>query len=152
MFSEPVNFKDANGAWQPIDSRLMPSSASGFAYENAANSFSVRFANSPAGTFSQFQTTAGRVSLSLLGVDPTALAAAKPPVVAAADGELVYPSVEPGVNLAYRVTATGVKESIVLARSDVPASYSFLLHPASGQQLSAKREPNWTSPVSVDTG
>ncbi len=67
--SEPINFRDAAGGWQPIDSSLVGSTAQGFAFENAANAFSVRFASSPAGTYSEFQSQGtGLVTLSLAGV------------------------------------------------------------------------------------
>jgi YD repeat-containing protein len=146
LYTEPINYKNPSGAWSPIDSRLVASTAAGFAYENAANAFTTRFARSPAGSFSEFETSGGRVSLSLLGVPQTALAAAANAVTAASSGELVYPDVEPGVNLAYHLTAVGVKESIVLKGATAPASYSFLLQPEDGQQLTPKQEADgsWT--------
>jgi YD repeat-containing protein len=139
VYTEPVNYKDHSGAWQPIDSRLVSSNAPGFAYENAANAFAVRFARAASGVFSEFESRGGRVSLSLLGVDQ-GVATAASAVTADAKGEVVYPDVEAGANLAYRLTAVGVKESIVLKDASAPSSYSFLLHPASGQKLTPKHE------------
>lgn len=144
--SEPLNYKDATGTWKPIDSTLVRSSTQGFAWENSANSFVARFAADPTGAYTEFVTPAGGVSISLLGIDQATLAAAPAALTAAARGELVYPSVEPGMNLAYRMTSVGVKESIVLTNADAPASYSFLVHPRAGQQLGAKQggDGGWT--------
>ncbi len=46
------------------------------------------------------------------------------------------------MNLVYRLTTVGLKEAIVLENAQAPSSYSFLLHPASGQQLTAKNQPD----------
>ena len=50
----PINYQDASGALRPIDNRLVAASSAhkgaGFAYENAANDYSVAFAASGGGT------------------------------------------------------------------------------------------------------
>jgi hypothetical protein len=135
LYPDPINYKDTSGSWQPIDSSLVSSSAQGFAYQNAANSFGIQFANDASGDFSQFTTADGPISMSLLGAYPAA--SPTPAVTASTNGEIVYPQVEPNVNLAYRVTPIGVKESLVLLNSSAPSSYSFLLK-TSGQ-LTAKK-------------
>src|SRR5215469_7342157 len=39
----PVNYRAANGVLQPIDSTLVSSSQSGYAYQNRANNFQAQF-------------------------------------------------------------------------------------------------------------
>lgn len=34
VFPGSINYKDASGSWQPIENTLVPSSVSGYAYEN----------------------------------------------------------------------------------------------------------------------
>ncbi len=37
----PVNYQDQRGAWQPIDDTLVPSAASGYAWQNRADGYRV---------------------------------------------------------------------------------------------------------------
>ncbi len=139
VFSGPINYRPQLGSWEPIDSRLVPATAAGFAYANAGNSFTVDFADHAVGGYSQFNAGDGPVSLSLVGLDQAGLSSAPAAVTAPDRGELVYPNVEPGVNLAYLLTPVGLKESIVLKDASARPSYSFQLSPQAGQQLTAKR-------------
>jgi len=139
VHSGPINFRPALGSWQPIDSRLLPEAASGFSHVNGANSFSVQFADHASGDYSEFDSGDGPVSLSLLGVDQSSLAAAPAAVTDSDRGELVYPDVEAGVNLVYQLTPLGVKEAIVLKNASAPPDYSFQLTPKAGQQLTARK-------------
>src|SRR5687767_4390620 len=43
LSSGPVHFKNAQGKWAAIDSRLIPTLDAGYAWQNAANRFRVRF-------------------------------------------------------------------------------------------------------------
>ena len=42
VYRESVNYKDANGQWQPIDDALRPDASSPYRYENAANRYSLK--------------------------------------------------------------------------------------------------------------
>lgn len=138
VYDHPVNYEDASGTWMPIDDRLIASSSPGFAYQNASNAFAVRFADHVAGTFNEFEVGGETYGLSLLG-DQGALAVAPAAEVDSAAGEIVYPAVAVDTNLAYRLTAVGVKEDVVLESAQAPSSYSFLLKTPSGQQLSPRK-------------
>lgn len=39
----PMNYRDASGAWQPIDDTLVADSATGFAWRNTADSYTAEF-------------------------------------------------------------------------------------------------------------
>ena len=43
VYGSPVNYRDSSGEWQPIDDTLVPSAAAGYAYENRADAYKVRF-------------------------------------------------------------------------------------------------------------
>src|SRR5438477_8020156 len=41
--ARPLNYRDGQGHWQPIDSGLASTKVGGYAYQNRANSFQARF-------------------------------------------------------------------------------------------------------------
>jgi RHS repeat-associated protein len=140
VFSDPVNYQDAKGDWQPIDGRLSTATVpAGFAYRNAANSFSVEFADRAAGDFVAFGSDPDSFKLSLIGVDQQALANSPLAQADTEGGELVYPQLPSGVNLVYRMTSVGFKEGVVLMDDTAPSSFSFMLSPTGSRQLTARR-------------
>ncbi|HVD47847.1 MAG TPA: DNRLRE domain-containing protein, partial [Candidatus Limnocylindria bacterium] len=127
----PINYRDANGKWQPIDSVLTASAKSGYAWANRANSFKVNFKDALGQGYLGIDARGKTFTLSLDGA-----ASAK----AAVTGSRVsYPAVLPGVDLRYDVGANGVKETLVLANADVPNHYRFTLSPPSGTTVRAVR-------------
>jgi len=46
VFNAPVNYRDAQGKWQLIDSTLVGTTQGGYAWRNSANSFGVFFKKS----------------------------------------------------------------------------------------------------------
>jgi hypothetical protein len=146
--SEPERYRDAQGKWRAIDSRLVPSwhsiAASGFkanggadgdyAWRNAANSFSAQFRQRLEPNFLRLGRGRSAFLLSLADAAP---------VGAAVDGAaVVYRDVFPDVDLRYDVTATGVKESLVLRSPAAAARFEFVLRSEAGSRLAAQRNPD----------
>jgi hypothetical protein len=71
VYPGSINYQDAKGHWQPIDDTLVPSSASGYAYQNKANSYSSAFPKSLADTPVHFAGPAGFVDVALVGAQGT---------------------------------------------------------------------------------
>lgn len=117
--SSPVNYRDASGAWQPIDTRLVASSDSAYAYENAAGPFKARFKATAGDGFVQFSAAGQSFALGLKGASQSA---------ARAHGNAVdYAGALPGTTVGYRVLSTGIKETMTLADAHGPAKFDYAL-------------------------
>ncbi|WP_157745880.1 golvesin C-terminal-like domain-containing protein [Micromonospora purpureochromogenes] len=115
----PQFYQDAKGTWQPIDSTVSPSKAGGFAAANTTNTFTSRFGDSTT-ALTRFELDGQQVTLGLAGA-PRALK----PVL---NGHTVtYPGIAEGVDLAYDVTATSLKERLVLRAPSAAAAMTFTL-------------------------
>ncbi|GAA0734441.1 hypothetical protein GCM10010199_53540 [Dactylosporangium roseum] len=139
VYKNPVNFKAADGSWQPIDSTLKVGASRRL--ETTANAFKVSFA---AGTAKKVDADGAEV--------PTAGGAAAP-----VDEDLVRMTLGPGAELGYTLRgaslvkasvnrsvasyrnafpnvdleigakASGIKENLVLRSADVPTEYVYPL-------------------------
>jgi RHS repeat-associated protein len=114
----PVNYRDASGDWQPIDTDL---AKSGTRWAEKANSIGASFADT-AGT-----SGLGSLDLGSGRVFAFGLAGASPIVGTAAASTVTYAGVEPGVDLQLSPTVDGVKESVVLHSASAPTTYVFNL-------------------------
>ncbi|MER6591124.1 DNRLRE domain-containing protein [Micromonospora purpureochromogenes] len=115
----PQFYQDAKGTWKPIDTTVSPSKAGGFAAANTTNTFTSRFGDSTT-ALTRFELDGQQVTLGLAGA-PRALK----PVL---NGHTVtYPGIVEGVDLAYDVTATSLKERLVLRAPSAAAAMTFTL-------------------------
>jgi hypothetical protein len=114
----PVNYQKADGAWEPIDTTLVPT---GGGWRNAADSVDVRIADrADAAELARIQLDADHaVSYRLAGAAPAAGQASK--------DEVTYREVLPKVDLTLAARTGGMKETIVLRSPDAPHSYVFPL-------------------------
>lgn len=115
----PVHYRDAKGAWRPIDSTVRPLAHKGFTAAAEKNVFRTYF--SPKAS-SLLRIEQGSASVQL-GADGARTGTPK-----TSGSSVSYAGAYPGADLRYDVGPEGVKESIVLTR--VPAagqSYSFTL-------------------------
>lgn len=137
-YREPKYFQTAgSGSWVPIDSSLVLDERNPGWFRNAANSWSVRFgpvvidAKSASGgvvatgngqtlQFAPHGSSMGRID----------------PVVDAKAGTVVYPSVWRNVDVRYTVTASGVREDLVL---NGPTDGSDFLFDSAGVHLGLDR-------------
>jgi len=104
----PVNYRDGQGRWQPIDTRIAKVDRPGFAWGSLANSFASLFGHS-SDQLLRVEQPGWQVTLGLPG-PVTALT----PIVRG--DTIAYPgALGAGADLVWRVTPQGVKEQIVLA-------------------------------------
>ena len=114
----PVNYRDARGAWQPIDTTVRPSAAvPGYAYADVANTFRSFFGTGAGGLVRFEAPGGGWLSVGLDGGH------AVRPVVAG--NTVTYRGVAPGVGLSYQVTPAGLKESVTLSSPSASAALSY---------------------------
>lgn len=109
--SVPVNYLDENEEWQEIDNTLVPAeggSAEGgeYAFENAANEFSVALPTDPGTTPVKVTRDGAWVSVLMRGVDDGELAVA--------DATATIDEVANAGRVELDVVETGLKETIVL--------------------------------------
>ncbi len=127
----PVNYRDRQGRWQPIDSTLVSAGSSGYAWSNRANAYSVSFKKALAQDYLKIDARGKSFDLSLNGAGAAA--------ATVKGSRISYARPFPGVDLLYDVGATGVKETLVLANPSVPDHYRFTLAIPAGTALKAVR-------------
>jgi RHS repeat-associated protein len=125
-YSRPINFRTRGGAWKPINDRVVPSARAGYAFQNAANSYTAFFPADLGTNPILIKRASGWVSFGLVG-------ARGPPRVSGST--VSYRDALPGVTLRYRVMSDRVVERIVLA-SPRAAAESLRYSVASGDGLS----------------
>jgi hypothetical protein len=111
------NYRDATGAWQPIDDTLVPATTGGFAYQNHANAYPLLLPpslSSPVTVITGTETLAfglvgaqGAVAVTgNVGTDANAL---------------------PGVSVSDAAEPDAMKESLILVGPTAPSAYTFTL-------------------------
>jgi RHS repeat-associated protein len=128
-----VNYQEADGgAWQPIDSSVVPATTSGYAWKNKANRFTARFKNDTEAGFMQLLLGGHTFDFNLLG-------AASGNWANPHGNSLDFPGVFGGVSLEYAFESDAVKETIVLADASVPSRYRFTMSSGDETPVQAKR-------------
>ncbi|MBS1870475.1 MAG: DNRLRE domain-containing protein [Actinobacteria bacterium] len=109
----PVNFKDADGNWQPIDPRL---EREGSSWVNRANAFQIQIPTSLGDGPVRVARHGRWIAMRLRGDD----------VPATVDGSsATFSGVADGVTARWTSQAQQLKEDLVLADAGAPASYLF---------------------------
>jgi len=119
FFTEPVNFKDEYGKWQPIDNNLERTSGG---HVNKASSYRLKLPDNAGEPV--------RVSEGSAWVEYQLEGAAAPAAVSENKGE--YRRAAPGVDLGYSADGDSVKETLTLASPDVQRSFRFKLTASAG--------------------
>src|SRR5262249_7221802 len=113
----PVNYRDASGRWQPIDTTGRPSTRPGFAYGDTSDAVRSFFGTHP-GRRVRFEAPGGGwLEMSLDGAHAGSPRTAR--------NTVSYPGVERAASLEYQVTPNALNESIILASPSAPATYSY---------------------------
>lgn len=128
-YSGPINYKSAQGSWQPIDDSLITSNAAGFAWQNKANSFSLLLPlNLGAGPV-EFKDANGIVSFQLQGAGSA---------TGQVSGSMVtYPNAIPGVTVQLTAGNAGIKEAVILTGPASPSQVSYSMSLGSGLNAAA---------------
>jgi RHS repeat-associated protein len=119
LFASAINYQDARGKWQPIDSRLVASHDMDYQWVNAANRFRSLFKSHLDGDYLRLDVNGNSFSMSLEG-------AAKRSGRVSGSG-VEYENVLPDVNLRYDVGPDQVKETIILGSANAPTNYRFIV-------------------------
>ncbi|HEY0698617.1 MAG TPA: DNRLRE domain-containing protein, partial [Micromonospora sp.] len=116
--AQPLNFRAADGSWQPIDNTLRPS---GTGWRNAAGALGLQLAaTADAPELVRMDLDAGHaLSFGLAG------AARSNPRISG--DTATYPGAQPGVDVELTAQSDGVKETLVLRSPDAPHRYLFPL-------------------------
>jgi RHS repeat-associated protein len=127
-YSGPINYKSAQGSWQPIDDSLVTSNAAGFAWQNKANGFSLLLPPNLGGPV-EFKDASGSVSFQLQGAGSA---------TGQVSGSMVtYPNAIPGVTVQLSAGNAGIKESVILTGSASPSQVSYSMTLSSGMNAAA---------------
>ncbi|HZU11738.1 MAG TPA: DNRLRE domain-containing protein [Chloroflexota bacterium] len=114
VYPGSINYQDAQGAWQPIDDTLVPSSVASYAYQNKANRYTVLFPSDLSQAPIRIQLKNSWISFSLRGASGAGTVS----------GDTDSFSL-PGATLAYTAGNDGLKESLTLQGPDSPHSFQF---------------------------
>ncbi|MEV6630256.1 DNRLRE domain-containing protein [Actinoplanes sp. NPDC051470] len=118
--ASPVHYRDGNGRWQEIDTRIGRSNAAGYPYASVRNTFTGRFGDR---TDRLVRYDLGGRSIGV-GVD----AAPRSVTPKVSGSAITYPDVFGPADVAYDVTSSSLKEKIVLDRAPTgAATYTFRL-------------------------
>ncbi|WP_410595427.1 LamG-like jellyroll fold domain-containing protein [Amycolatopsis sp. lyj-23] len=120
VYSTPVHYRTATGAWNDIDATLIRGGDG--AWHEKANSSGVTFAMTADAPQLVSVPLTGGASIGF-SLQDSAPAAGQP-----AGSAITYPSVRPHADLKYQATAVGAKETLVLHDATAPTSWSFPLH------------------------
>lgn len=123
IFQTPVNYRDEDGDWQPIDPELQET-ASG-AVINGDNNFDVYLPE-------DLDQAPIRVSVDDQWVSEAPIGLDTEPAELQADGAASYADEGAAARLDYVGLANGLKENIVLADPSAPSTYHFELDASEG--------------------
>ena len=105
----PVHYRDANGAWKPIDLTVRSDSQGGYALANTSNAYTSRFGEK-SDRLVRFESGGRHIELGLAGPPST--------VTPTADGSTVtYRGAASGADVVYEVTPTTLQEDFILGKA-----------------------------------
>jgi RHS repeat-associated protein len=122
LFEAPVNYKDADGKWMPVEEEL--EEAPDGSITNGDNSFDVRLPDS-------LESGAVRLSVGDAWVSQKPLELGTEAAALDEDTAL-YEAGAAGVSFEFTGLANGLKEDIVLADASAPSTFHFLLEASPG--------------------
>jgi hypothetical protein len=122
IHSGPINFRDEEGNWHPIEEDLEEGDAS--ALENGQNNFDLALPEQLDGGAVRVSTDDGWVSSELLGTNTDA--------AEVENNSASYGADQGNLEFELSSLATGLKEDIVLADPSQPSKFSYLLKASAG--------------------
>lgn len=131
IYETPINYRDGEGSWQPIDEGFEPTSAEG-ALTNGDNSFDVSLPTRMGDGQVRLDTGEEWVAYELLGPSTE---------VVQVDGETAsYETAEPGVSFDFSSLPNGIKEDIEIADLSQPSTFAFELSASAGLEPSLMQD------------
>lgn len=130
VFENPINYRDADGQWQPIEEEL--EEANGATLTNGANDFDVSLPEQLAEGPVRLSTKEGWVASELLGHETEAVEL---------DGNTAsYETSQDGLAFDFSGLANGLKENIEIADASQSSTFNFDLSASSGLTPSLTEE------------
>jgi hypothetical protein len=126
----PLNYQASDGAWHAIDNSVQPDPAQPGGYRNAANDWRVHFGSTTQGVV--VDTDDGSLGMTPVGASNLA------PATTSASS-VTYPNAWPNVDLTYKVTPEGVKESVLLKNRSAATHFSFAVRSGTAAEVLAER-------------
>ncbi|MEV6964417.1 LamG-like jellyroll fold domain-containing protein [Hamadaea sp. NPDC051192] len=141
VFQEPVNYKAADGTWQPIDATF--TRATSGRWETTANSWKLSVAGSAPTATSTAAGAGETVPLALAGATSQDLVTVTVPTgevigyslegarlgdPAVSDGSALYTGVLPSTDVRIESQAMAAKETLILHSASAPASWTYPLN------------------------
>jgi RHS repeat-associated protein len=114
----PLNYRQADGSWAPVDQTLVPD---GSGWRNRADAVGVRLAGRAD------ESPVVRVGLDATHAIAFGLAGAAPAAGQVAGGTITYGNVLPQTDLRFDLGGGGVEQTLVLRSPDAPTSFVFPL-------------------------
>lgn len=118
----PLNVQDNTGAWQPVDTTLTTTTASGGSRraprDQALNPSLASTADDPSVLSVQVGGAAASLSMDQVSASP----------VNVSHDKATYSDVQPNTDLDYQVTASAVKETVLLKKAPPSAKSSWTFH------------------------
>jgi Concanavalin A-like lectin/glucanases superfamily len=130
--SHAVNYRDASGSWQPIDTALVASGVPGYAYENASGAFRTLFKDDAGDGFLRFDTGG---SSYMLGLQNAVHASAR-----THGSSISYDGALPSTRVGYTVLSSGLKETMTLADAKGPDTFRYVLSGAGALTAEARTD------------
>ena len=127
-----VNYHDASGAWQPIDTTLVSSSTDGYAFQNAAGPFRALFKDGAGDGFVRFDVSGASYAL---GLQNAAHGNAH-----AHGSSIAYDGALPSTSVGYTVLSSGVKETMTLSDAKGPDTFRYVLSGAGDLAASTRAD------------
>ncbi len=125
--SAPINYRDTNGDWQPIDNTLVPSHQRGYAYQNKANRYNLQLPKNLGDAPVKFTDGDASVAFSLSGAGGTG---------SVSGDTATFADALPGVAVAFQASNNAVKETLTLQGPKSPHTFVYTVEVSPG--LTAK--------------
>jgi YD repeat-containing protein len=122
IYPAPVNYRDEEGNWRPINEDLQEGDASALA--NGQNSFDLALPEQLDAGVVRISTDEGWISSQLLGADTQA--------AEVQSNSASYEAAHGDLEFQLASLANGLKEDIVLADASQPSKFSYLLRASAG--------------------
>ena len=128
LYSGSVNYRDATGAWQPIDNSLVASTVAGYALQNKANQYTLLLPSTLSSAPIAFQSPGGNLKLQLAGLPV--------PQPRSLEQPSLMPMRLPGVSVSLTAGNDAVKEALTLSGPQSADSLVYSLALGPGLQAS----------------
>jgi RHS repeat-associated protein len=129
LSSVPMNYKDSSGKWQTINNSLAATASGG--WHNTANSVSVQLPSDLSSSVTLASGGTSSIGFTLVGANHAAANAGT-----VNGSTATYPDALPATTVTEQAVTSGVKESLILAASTAPTTFTWDLDLAAGLHAS----------------